>query len=187
MDGPRDCPTKCSKSEREKACFLERSLTYWVLPKDSLYLCCPSGINYFITYSVPLPCPYRNPSVFRRRLGVTSPSSMCVTVPVVRLMLRLKRAGVAKTQCGFLFSFAQCIGVAQLVSGLLLDDIFLICHCRFNVSMGRGEFRSSGGFWLQNPPGLIFQENCILSFIMAVPTYTPQNSAQGFPFSTHPC
>ena len=44
------------------------------------------------------------------------------------------------------FSFAQCIGVAQLVSGLLLDEIFLICHCRFDVSTGRGEFRSSGGF-----------------------------------------
>ena len=71
---------------------------------------------------------------------------MCVSVPGMGLMLRLKQAGMAKTQHGFLFSFAQCIGVAQLVSGLLSEEIFLICHCRFNVSMGRGEFRSTGRF-----------------------------------------
>ena len=44
----------------KQTCFLEWSLTYRGLPYFFLYLQSPSGINYLITYFVPLLYPYQS-------------------------------------------------------------------------------------------------------------------------------
>lgn len=101
LDGPRDCPTEGSKLEEKRACFLERSLTYWVLPKDPLYLCSHSGINYLITPTLSLYPVLTNPSSFREAGRLQGPCWMCVSVPGMGLLLRLKRQEWLRHNVGF--------------------------------------------------------------------------------------